>query len=126
MSGFNAIQIASRICKTRSKREIPLLSNFHLTLCDVYDPTTLCPIDEALVVIMRGPGSYTCEDVVEIQVHGGPLLLQHILRFCIDLGARYAEPGEFTKRAFLNGRIDLSQAARNVISSSSFGMESWW
>jgi tRNA modification GTPase len=67
-------------------------------------------LDEALVVYMKGPRSYTAEDVVEIQSHGGALVLGMICTVCIESGARMAEPGEFTKRAFLNGRLDLSQA----------------
>lgn len=67
-------------------------------------------IDEVLVVVMRGPHSYTAEDTVEIDGHGGVLVMKRILETVIRYGARPAEPGEFTKRAFLNGRIDLSQA----------------
>lgn len=67
-------------------------------------------IDEVLAVIMRGPHSYTAEDTVEIDCHGGVLVMKKILELILKNGARLAEPGEFTKRAFLNGRIDLSQA----------------
>lgn len=67
-------------------------------------------IDEALLLLMRGPKSYTCEDVVEISAHGGTAVLQTILSLAIQAGARLAGKGEFTKRAFLNGRIDLLQA----------------
>jgi tRNA modification GTPase len=67
-------------------------------------------IDEVLVLIMRTPRSYTCEDMVEIQGHGGRISSRRILRLCLQFGARPAQPGEFTKRAFLNGRIDLTQA----------------
>ena len=67
-------------------------------------------IDEALCLIFRAPRSYTGEDTVEIQAHGGPVILKKILRRCLDCGARMAEPGEFTKRAFLNGKLDLVQA----------------
>ena len=67
-------------------------------------------IDEALCLIFRAPKSYTGEDTVEIQGHGGPVVLKKILRCCLDAGARMAEPGEFTKRAFLNGKLDLVQA----------------
>jgi tRNA modification GTPase len=67
-------------------------------------------LDEALVVFMRAPRSFTAEDVVEIQSHGGALVLGMVCTVCIESGARMAEPGEFTKRAFLNGRLDLSQA----------------
>ncbi len=67
-------------------------------------------LDEVLVIVMRGPHSYTAEDTVEIDCHGGVLVMKKILETVIRYGARPAEPGEFTKRAFLNGRIDLSQA----------------
>jgi tRNA modification GTPase len=67
-------------------------------------------IDEVLCLIFRAPKSYTGEDTVEIQGHGGPVVLKKILRRCLDAGARMAEPGEFTKRAFLNGKMDLVQA----------------
>ncbi len=67
-------------------------------------------IDEALCLIFRAPKSYTGEDTVELQGHGGPVVLKKILRRCLDAGARMAEPGEFTKRAFLNGKMDLVQA----------------
>lgn len=68
------------------------------------------PIDEVLATIMKGPRTYTKEDTVEISCHGSPFILQKILDNIIKAGARHAEPGEFTKRAFLNGRLDLSQA----------------
>ena len=67
-------------------------------------------LDEGMAVIMRGPRSYTREDVAEIQLHGGSWVLQQALAICLDRGARLAEPGEFTKRAFLAGRIDLARA----------------
>lgn len=77
-------------------------------------------LDEVLVLVMRGPHSYTAEDTVEIDCHGGVLVMKKILETVIKYGARPAEPGEFTKRAFLNGRIDLSQAEAviDVINSS--------
>jgi len=76
----------------------------------IIDPATGKPVDEVLVLPMQGPRSYTGEDVVEIQAHGNPHLLQRILSLLIANGARMATPGEFTRRAFLSGRIDLSQA----------------
>lgn len=68
------------------------------------------PVDEVLISLFRAPRSYTCEDVVEINAHGGPLVTRKILGLLLKNGARLARPGEFTQRAFLNGRIDLSQA----------------
>lgn len=78
-------------------------------------------VDEVLIMLMKGPNSYTREDVIEIDCHGGPFVVQKILQTVIKNGARLSEPGEFTKRAFLNGRIDLSQAeaVMKVISSQS-------
>ena len=67
-------------------------------------------MDECIVLIMKGPHSYTKEDVVEIDCHGGVTVVYKVLNLVLKNGARAAEPGEFTKRAFLNGRIDLSQA----------------
>lgn len=67
-------------------------------------------IDESLAVLMKGPASYTGEDVVELQCHGGPAILRRVLQACLANGARMARPGEFTERAFLNGRLDLTQA----------------
>ncbi len=76
----------------------------------VMDPAEARLIDEAMLVVMRAPCSYTGEDVVEIQAHGGPLVLETILELLHDRGVELAKPGEFTQRAFLRGRIDLSQA----------------
>ena len=67
-------------------------------------------LDEAICIVMKAPHSYTCEDVVELQCHGGPVVLKELLAMTYRLGAKPAEPGEFTKRAFLNGRLDLTQA----------------
>ncbi len=76
----------------------------------IIDPDTVQPIDEVLIVFMKAPFSYTKEDVVEIQSHSGYAVLQAILTLVLNCGAQLAEPGEFTRRAFLNGRIDLTQA----------------
>ncbi len=76
----------------------------------IADPADDHLIDEVLAVFMQAPNSYTREDVVEIQCHGSFLVLQEILTLVLNEGGRLAEPGEFTKRAFLNGRIDLTQA----------------
>ncbi len=76
----------------------------------IINPEDASLIDEGMAVIMRAPSSYTKEDVLEIHSHGGYLVVRSVLQACVALGARLAEPGEFTRRAFLNGRIDLSQA----------------
>lgn len=84
-------------------------------------------LDEVMVLIMKAPRSYTTEDVIEIDSHGGPFLLQKILKLLIRQGARLAEPGEFSKRAFLNGRIDLAQAEsvmKMISSKSDFALKS--
>ena len=83
-------------------------------------------LDEVILLLMKAPRSYTCEDVVEIDCHGGALVLQKILKLLIRKGARLAEPGEFTKRAFLHGRIDLSQAEavmKMISSKSEFALD---
>jgi tRNA modification GTPase len=77
---------------------------------ELIDPDTGDVVDEILLVLMQAPRSYTCEDVLEIHCHGGYLIVQRVLQLVLRAGARLAEPGEFTKRAFLNGRIDLLQA----------------
>lgn len=76
----------------------------------LHDPVDAALIDEGMAVLMRSPRSYTREDVLELHCHGGFLIARRVLAACIAAGARLAEPGEFTKRAFLNGRIDLAQA----------------
>lgn len=76
----------------------------------IRDPRSGAVLDEVLLTVMRKPRSYTGETVVEVQCHGGVFLVREILRLILSQGARHAEPGEFTKRAFLNGRIDLAQA----------------
>ena len=81
-----------------------------LTYGKIVDPKTGRVIDEVLAVFMKAPGTYTKEDVAEIHCHGGTIPLRRTLELCLKNGARFAEKGEFTKRAFLNGRIDLSQA----------------
>lgn len=77
---------------------------------EVIDPRTGEHVDQVLLTLMRSPRTYTREDVVEINCHGGVMALKKTLELCLENGARLAEPGEFTRRAFLNGRIDLSQA----------------
>jgi tRNA modification GTPase len=94
---------------------------------EVVDPITQTVIDEALFLVMKGPRSYTGEDVVEIQSHGNPFLLQKILSLLVAQGAKLAMPGEFTRRAFLSGRIDLAQAeaVMEVIASQSAARHQW-
>ncbi len=94
----------------RSKKENPHLTSHLFHYGEIIDPATGALIDEVLLVLMKSPKTYTREDVAEIHCHGGSLILQRILELVLRQGARLAQPGEFTKRAFLNGRIDLTQA----------------
>lgn len=106
VSGTGSIELCDKIFKGKnilSKQASHTISYGHIM--DKGEP-----IDEVLVSIMRAPHSYTTEDVVEINCHGGPLILKKVLGILFSFGARPAKPGEFTMRAFLNGRIDLSQA----------------
>jgi len=114
LSGKDAISIASRIF--RSPRESrPLQARSHTILHGfIIDPDDSSVIDEVLLSVMRAPHSYTREDVVEINCHGGMLPLRKVLELAIKEGARLAGPGEFTFRAFMNGRIDLSQAEATI------------
>src|SRR6516164_2978841 len=88
-------------------------------LGELIDPTTRNRIDEVVVTYFAKPHSYTTDDVVEISCHGSPVVLKHVVEMALARGARLAEPGEFTMRAFLNGRIDLTQAeaVRDLIDS---------
>ncbi len=108
VSGHNAETIARKIF--RSKRPIKSFDSFHLYLGHIIDPKSNLPVDEVLLSIMHAPFSYTREDVVEINSHSGYAILSSILQIILRAGARLAKPGEFTLRAFLNGRIDLTQA----------------
>ena len=109
LSGDQAIRIAAKFVHPKNHTPLEKLSSHRAYLSDVFFKENF-PLDEALVVIMRRPYSYTGEDVVEIQTHGGPFIMQITCDALIQQGARMAEPGEFTKRAFLNGRLDLIQA----------------
>lgn len=108
ISGPRSEEIARKLFKARGTAEI--LKSHHLYHGDIVSPATGAILDEVLLTIMREPRSYTGEDTVEISCHGGSLITETILREILKSGARLAEPGEFTKRAFLNNRIDLSQA----------------
>lgn len=110
MSGKNALPIASRVFRPRDEKNFSLQASHSLHYGHVVAAKTEEIVDEVLVSIMRAPATYTREDVVEINCHGGMMPLRRTVSLLIAEGARLAEPGEFTKRAFLNGRIDLSQA----------------
>ena len=103
LSGTKALEIAQKLTKKTT------LQNRYATLCNIYDAQNAL-IDESIVIYFKGPHSFTAEDVVEIQCHGGYIVAQTVLQATLHVGARLAEAGEFSKRAFFNGRIDLSEA----------------
>jgi tRNA modification GTPase len=107
LSGPRAFDILAAIFRPAHPGELkPRL----MRLGDIVDPATGARIDRAMAVVMRQPASLTGEDVVEIQCHGGSFLVRRVVGTAISLGARMAEPGEFTRRSFLNGRTDLAEA----------------
>lgn len=119
ISGPDTLSIASRFVRLRSEVSLLTAESHRLYLADIVLPddhpphspsSASTPIDEALVVYMKAPHSYTAEDVIEIHAHGSPAVLAKISEISLHAGCRLAAPGEFTKRAFLNGRLDLSQA----------------
>ena len=107
LSGAQAASIAAHLVRPHQP-----LEHARARLADVLDADSAeaPPIDEALVTIFGAPNSYTAEDLVEIAAHGSPVVLERLLRRALEFGARLAEPGEFTQRAFLAGRLDLTQA----------------
>lgn len=107
ISGEESKEILGRIFRSASGCEI---ESRRMTYGHIVEPESGSIIDEVLAVYMKGPKTYTVEDVVEINCHGGMVPLRKTLELILSCGARMAEPGEFTKRAFLNGRLDLSQA----------------
>ncbi len=110
ISGPRALEIADRLFSTSRGPENKTPQLVSHRVCHGYILDDGDVIDEVLIIPMKGPTSYTAEDVVEIQAHSGTIVLRRILGLIFDHGARPADPGEFTKRAFLNGRIDLTQA----------------
>ena len=109
ISGEEAIAVADRVFRTKSgNKSLSEQKSHTIHYGFIYDGEEV--LDEVLVMVMKGPRSFTAEDTVEIDCHGGMLVTRKILEVVLRAGARLADPGEFTKRAFLNGRIDLSQA----------------
>ena len=106
VSGRQALPIARRLFTPLPQR----LQSHRIYVGSVIDPSSGEHVDRALLLTFLAPRSYTGEDVVEFSCHGGALILRRVLRLCLQTGARLAEPGEFTLRAFLNGRLDLAQA----------------
>src|SRR4030043_2317088 len=108
ISGSSAESIARRLFKPKKDQFRFISHQFHYG--EIIDNQSGNPVDEVLIVLMKSPKTYTREDIVEIHCHGGYFILQKVLEIVLREGARMALPGEFTKRAFLNGRIDLTQA----------------
>ncbi|MBN2258939.1 MAG: tRNA uridine-5-carboxymethylaminomethyl(34) synthesis GTPase MnmE [Clostridiales bacterium] len=108
MSGEDAIRIANDVFRPKSKEKLMDFRNKELVYGHIYNDNKI--IDEVFAVYMKAPFTYTREDIVEINCHGGIIPLNQILKLLMKNGARMAEPGEFTKRAFLSGRLDLAQA----------------
>ncbi|GKV57690.1 tRNA modification GTPase MnmE [Sporosarcina sp. NCCP-2222] len=110
LSGDEAIQLTSRIFRSPSGKNLADEPSHTIHYGHLIDPSTEEVVEEVMVSIMRAPKTFTREDVVEVNCHGGLVAVKRVLQLILKEGARLAEPGEFTKRAFLNGRIDLSQA----------------
>lgn len=110
LSGEKALAIAEQIFEPKNGGHVTEIPSHRVTYGQIIDREKDFVIDEGLLLTMRGPHSYTREDVVEFHCHGGAMAMQNVLALTLKCGARLAEPGEFTKRAFLNGRLDLSQA----------------
>jgi len=115
VSGKDSFPIVNSLFK--SAGTVPLMDRQNRTIQygTIVDPVTNKTIDEVLVLLMKGPHSYTAEDVVEIQCHGGIVPVRQILKLLVNHDVRMAEAGEFTKRAFMNGRIDLTQAEAIIV-----------
>lgn len=109
VSGPDAERIANSVF-VRAEGKQTKLASHRLYHGRIHDPRSQTVVDEVLIAVMRKPRSYTGEDVVEVYCHGGAFVVRRVLELVLSQGVRHAEPGEFTKRAFLNGRIDLAQA----------------
>jgi tRNA modification GTPase len=110
LSGREALKISDRIFISHKKKKIKHISSHKILYGHIVNPKNKEVVDEVLVSVMKAPHTYTRQDIVEINCHGGPAPLRRVLELALESGARLAEPGEFTKRAFLSGRIDLVQA----------------
>jgi tRNA modification GTPase len=110
LSGPDSIKIADKLFKSIGNKKLSEVATHTIHYGHIMDPATNEVVEEVMVSLMRGPKTFTKEDVVEINCHGGLASVNRLLQLTTSHGARIAEPGEFTKRAFLNGRIDLSQA----------------
>ncbi|MEQ6355564.1 tRNA uridine-5-carboxymethylaminomethyl(34) synthesis GTPase MnmE [Lysinibacillus sp. M3] len=110
LSGDEAVAIADKIFKSPGGKSLTTKASHTIHYGHLVDPKTNEVVEEVMLSLMRGPKTFTREDVIEINCHGGLVSVNRVLKLVLTNGARLAEPGEFTKRAFLNGRIDLSQA----------------
>lgn len=112
ISGVDALSIAKKLTKKRLKPR-------YATFCNIYSTNEI--IDHGIVIFFNSPNSYTGENVVEIQAHGNPFILNLIIKATLEYGARIANAGEFTERAFLNNKLDLTQAeaVADIINASS-------
>ncbi|MCH8157488.1 MAG: tRNA uridine-5-carboxymethylaminomethyl(34) synthesis GTPase MnmE [Nitrospinae bacterium] len=121
ISGADALPIALKLFRTPAGKPTNDIEPYRAHFGAIHDPATGQCIDEVILTWFKAPKSYTAEDVVEIGAHGGMFVTSRILALALDQGARLAEPGEFTRRAFMNGRIDLSQAegVADLISAAS-------
>lgn len=108
LSGSDAVSIADKLYK--GKYQLNDVASHTINYGHIIDPASKEVVEEVMVAVMRAPRTYTREDIVEINCHGGIMTVNRVLELALTNGAKLAEPGEFTKRAFLNGRIDLSQA----------------
>lgn len=108
ISGDDAFAIAGKVFRANSGKPVDKMRGYTSALGRIYDGEN--PVDDAICQIFRAPKSYTGENVAELSCHGGIWILQNVLRLCLENGARAASPGEFTKRAFLNGKLKLTQA----------------
>ena len=110
MSGEKCFDILEKIFVQKNPQKIENIKGYTIKYGKIIDTSNNKVIDEVLVSYFKCPKSYTAENMCEINSHGGIIVLRKILEMCLINGAKLAEPGEFTKRAFLNGRIDLTQA----------------
>lgn len=110
LSGDEAVAIADKIFRSPGGKSLTTKASHTIHYGHLVDPKTNEVVEEVMLSLMRGPKTFTREDVIEINCHGGLVSVNRVLKLALTNGARLAEPGEFTKRAFLNGRIDLSQA----------------
>lgn len=110
LSGSRAIEIADNLFQSASGGQLESVSGYTVHYGHAHDPADNSPIDEVLATVFRAPHSYTGEDMVEFSTHGGPVVMRRLVTVMMAQGAQMAQPGEFTLRAFLNGRIDLTEA----------------